>query len=58
MSNNCPPLVFRNKNRTEYLKFLGNADKVNLEDSNIKEYKRLVEFSAKELTETYWNLFL
>ncbi|MCK4669766.1 MAG: Fic family protein [Nanoarchaeota archaeon] len=58
MNNNYPPLIFRNRNRTEYIQFLSVADKANLEDSSVKHYKDLVEFSTKELTETYWNLFL
>ncbi len=58
MSNSYPPVIFRKSTRQDYLKVLGVADKMDLTKINAKSYKSLVEFSAKELIETYWNVFL
>lgn len=58
MSNNYPPMIFRKKNRKEYLNELGKLDKIGLNEINPKKYNGLVEFSAKEFIDSYWNIFL
>ncbi|MCR4327133.1 MAG: Fic family protein [Nanoarchaeota archaeon] len=53
-----PPIVIRKKFRKEYLDSMRIADKSNLNSSKKEDYLNLVQFSANELTENYWNLFL
>ncbi len=47
-----PPLIIRNRQRQDYIR------KLNKADNNTENYKELVEFMAKEMTESYWNIFL
>lgn len=58
LRNKYPPLILRNKNRKEYLDNLRQADKTELLKAEIKDYEGLIQFSANELTENYWNIFL
>ena len=58
MKNNYPPIIIRNKFRTQYLDALGEADKENLFSKEIKHYKKLIEFVISEYTISYWNIFL
>jgi len=58
MKNNYPPLIIRKKFRSQYLEALREADKSDLSKANVKDYSRLAEFVADEMTGTYWNLFL
>ena len=58
MKNNSPPLIYTKNKREDYLNELGKSDKVDLTDINIKFYKNLVNFSAKQLMDSYWNIFL
>ena len=53
-----PPIIYRKKNRTEYLNKLSEADHSPLVNSDLKYYKSLIEFSSSEFYENYWNLFL
>jgi len=58
LKNNHPPLIIRKKNRIAYLEKLHKADDCPLTKATPQDYKPLTEFSAKEMTENYWNLFL
>lgn len=58
MQKNYPPIIFRKKNRSNYLDCLNKADKSPLTANEPKYYNQLIEFAAKELTENYWNIFL
>ncbi|MBI5397881.1 Fic family protein [Candidatus Woesearchaeota archaeon] len=53
-----PPAIIRKKNRQTYLDALSKADAVRLEEKTLSSYKPLVEFTAIEYTDTYWNNFL
>jgi len=58
MSKSHPPLIFQKKKRLEYLDELRKADESSLTDFSSKFYKDLVGFSAKQLINSYWNIFL
>lgn len=58
LKNNYPPIIVENKLRSEYLDALGFADKADLNSIDVKYYKKLVEFFAKEYIGLYWNYFL
>ena len=58
LKNNHPPIIIRKKNRLAYLEKLHKADECPLTKATPQGYKPLTEFSAKEMTENYWNLFL
>ena len=58
LKNSYPPLIIRNKFRSEYLDELNEADKADLINIDIKYYNGLVGFSAIELIDNYWNIFL
>jgi Fic family protein len=58
LKNNYPPTIIRKKNRTAYLEKLHKADECPLTKATPEGYNSLIEFSAKEMTENYWNLFL
>lgn len=58
IKNNYPPLVIRNKNRQKYLNNMQKADKSDLSKTEIKDYQDLIQFSAEELTNSYWSIFL
>jgi Fic family protein len=58
LKNEYPPLILRKKNRLSYLDRLHKADKCELTKEDIVHYKPLIEFNAKEMSETYWNIFL
>jgi Fic family protein len=53
-----PPLMIRKKNRLIYLEKLHKADECDLTKNNAEDYKQLIEFNAKEMSENYWNIFL
>ena len=57
MNNNYPPIIISKKDRTEYLDSLASADKINLNEINQK-YKKIVKFSAIQMENFYWNIFL
>ncbi|MEK6860220.1 MAG: Fic family protein [Nanoarchaeota archaeon] len=58
LKNNYPPIIIHKKTRNLYLEALRKADKSNLTKSFKEDYSELVQFNAKELTESYWNIFL
>jgi Fic family protein len=53
-----PPTIIRRKNRNTYLEKLHKADESDLTKNNPEHYASLVKFSANELTDNYWNIFL
>lgn len=58
LKSGYPPLIYRRKNRAEYLNSLSKADKSHLDKLEFNNYKDLIEFSSYEFYENYWNLFL
>jgi len=52
-----PPLIIQKKNRAEYLRVLGIADKSSPLGTEVKHFKRLMEYLAQEYIENYWNSF-
>ena len=58
LCSNYPPLIVRKRNRAAYLDALSAADRTDLTEAKPEHYKKLIEFLAVELIETYWNLFL
>lgn len=58
MSRGYPPLIVRNRQRQDYIRKLNKADKSELNSIEIENYKELVEFIAKEMIKSYWNIFL
>ncbi|MCR4336139.1 MAG: Fic family protein [archaeon] len=58
LKSNYPPLIIQNKHRFEYLDALNTADTPFINQTEKKDYKKLVQFAATELNETYWNNFL
>lgn len=57
MRNKFPPIIIRKSRRNEYLKSMSLGDKADLLNVDIKHYKGLVSFCAKELIDNYWNNF-
>jgi Fic family protein len=53
-----PPAIIRKKSRPTYLDVLSKADAAGLEEKTPNSYTPLVEFTATEYTDTYWNNFL
>lgn len=58
LSKEYPPVIVRKKDRSYYLNELNKADTAGLTDSSAKYYRGLAEFTANELAESYWNIFL
>jgi Fic family protein len=58
VSSGYPPVIVLKKNRIDYLNALGSADKANLNDIDIKFYKKLVGFVTSEMIGSYWDYFL
>jgi len=58
MKNNYPPMIFHKKARSDYLDALRQADKSNLTKAEKENYFQLVQFSAGQLAESYWSIFL
>jgi Fic family protein len=58
LQSGYPPLIIRKKNRAAYLEALGAADKSELTKVEPARYRKLIEFLALEMIETYWNQFL
>src|SRR3989338_2092215 len=58
IKNNYPPLVIRNKNREEYLRYMRKADASDLFKVKIEDYSDLIHFVADEMTNSYWSIFL
>ena len=58
MAHNYLPFVFYNKARLEYLQTLRRADSSNPLEAKKEHYLPLVLFSAGQMLESYWNIFL
>ncbi len=58
LKHDYAPLIIRKKNRARYLEQLHKADKAALTEHSPEDYKHIIEFNAKELSDTYWNVFL
>lgn len=58
LKNNLPPMVFHKKTRNEYLDAMKTADRSGLKGFEKKDYFNLIQFTADEMTESYWNIFL
>ena len=58
MKNKYPPVIIKNKNRSEFLDALSTADESFVTGIKVEQYSELVKFVAAELNETYWNNFL
>lgn len=58
LRNSYPPNIISKKNRSDYLDTLSKADKNNLTETKKENYLPLIQFTAKELTRNYWNIFL
>lgn len=53
-----PPIIIRKKERKNYLLALREADKSKPLEKERKDYTRVIHFLGKELTNSYWNIFL
>ncbi|MBU0635427.1 Fic family protein, partial [Candidatus Micrarchaeota archaeon] len=58
LKNQYPPNIIRRKKRNAYINALQEADKGALFKSTKEHYEKLIQFTATELTENYWNIFL
>ena len=58
LKNNYPPMIIYKKYREEYLNSMRKADESGPEKSEKKDYFDLIEFNAKQMSESYWNIFL
>lgn len=58
LKNNLPPMVFHKKTRNEYLDAMKTADRSGLKGFEKKDYFNLIQFTADEMIESYWNIFL
>lgn len=53
-----PPIIIRKKERKNYLLALREADKSKPLEKEKKDYAKVIYFLGKELTGSYWNIFL
>ncbi len=58
LKNNYPPLIIHKKSRMKYLEAMRSADLSELEETDQKKYKKLIDFISQEMVETYWGTFL
>ena len=58
LKHSYPPLIIHKKTRNEYLDALQKADSSKLNEIKEEYYTSLIQFTANELTENYWNIFL
>ena len=58
MKEGYPPLIILKKSRIQYLEALRKADKGNIWETKEEFYNELVKFTADEMIESYWNIFL
>ncbi len=58
MKHNYPPVIIRNKLRSEYLDALKEADNSGLKEMKEENYKKLIDFVFDELISSYWDIFL
>ncbi|MGV8171706.1 MAG: Fic family protein [Candidatus Woesearchaeota archaeon] len=57
LQQDYPPIIITKKNRTKYLDNLHKADDCPINKTN-DSYLDLIEFSSKEYSDNYWNIFL
>jgi len=53
-----PSLILHKRSRIEYLNVLKKADDSDLTKSPVADYSPLAQFTADEMTISYWGLFL
>ena len=56
-----PPTIITKRFRTEYISAMNDADKAlnnGLLNTNIQDYKNLIDFSVSEFVISYWDIFL
>lgn len=58
LKNNYPPMILYKKSREEYLDSMRQADNSGLEKIDKKDYSKLIQFNARQMNESYWNIFL
>lgn len=58
LENNYPPMILYKKYREEYLNSMRKADESSPEKYEKKDYYDLIQFNAKQMSESYWNIFL
>lgn len=58
LKSSYPPLIIHRKTRKEYLEAMRRVDEPELNKEKIQDYSELIRFSAQELIDTYWNIFL
>ncbi len=58
MKNDYPPLIIHKKTRALYLEALRKTDNSGLTDAKKEDYTGLIQFTADELTSSYWGIFL
>ena len=58
LKTDYPPLIISKKNRPFYLESMAKADKARLSEITPEAYKDLMECTAQEYKESYWNNFL
>jgi len=58
ITKNYPPLIIHKSARKDFLEVMRKADKSELKSFDVKDYFELVQFSAYELIDSYWGIFL
>ena len=58
LKNNYPPIIIYKKYRTDYLNSMRKADESSPEKYEKRDYYDLIQFNAKQMVESYWNIFL
>jgi Fic family protein len=58
LRNDYPPLIIHRKFRDDYLDALRAADKADLDKTPVEDYKQLIGFTAQEMADFYWGIFL
>lgn len=57
IQNGYPPLIIQKRKRSLYLETLSQADKSDLNNIEPKYFKKLINYIASEMIESYWNNF-
>jgi fido (protein-threonine AMPylation protein) len=57
MAQNYPPLIIKKKHRSNYLATLADADKSGINHIDPAYFKKLIDYVASELIESYWSNF-
>ena len=58
MTKDYPPIIIHKVTRKEFLEAMRIADNSELSEPEVKNYLNLVQFSADELINGYWGIFL